>query len=371
MSTNSGHLYDPLSAAAYPLDAPRWRSDSGGLLSLAWNGSWGPDVVKSRTATLWRYREALPLANDANIISMGEGFTPLLATSRQNRKVWIKQEQLFPTGSYKDRGASVLISKAKELGIRQVVQDSSGNAGCAIAAYCARAGIACDIYVPEKTSPAKLAQIRSYGARLVLVPGTREQTALAALEAARNTYYASHCWNPFFLHGTKTFAYEIWEQLGGKAPHALVLPVGNGTLLLGAFIGFTDLLQWGYVDRLPRLIGVQSANCAPLAQAFAREVEAPWPIEKQDTIAEGIAIAEPVRGREILQAVASSGGHFITVSEEEIATVWRELALQGFYVEPTAAAGIAGLDRYLNKTPESEIIVSAFTGHGLKSPTGH
>lgn len=371
MSSNLGCLYDPESAATYPLDAPRWHSDSGGLLSLCWHGSWHPDTIKTRAATLWRYREALPIANDANIISMGEGFTPLLSTSRQNRQVWIKQEQLFPTGSYKDRGASILISKAKELGIRHVVQDSSGNAGCAVAAYCARAGIACDIYVPEKTSPAKLAQIRSYGARLVLISGTREETALAALEAARKLYYASHCWNPFFLHGSKSFAYEVWEQLEGKAPDTLVLPVGNGTLLLGAYIGFDDLLKWGYIARLPKLIGVQSANCAPLAQAFAREAEAPWMIEKRDTLAEGIAIAEPIRGREILQAVARSGGHFITVSEAEIASAWKELAQQGFYVEPTAAAGIAGLDRYLNKAPESEIIVSAFTGHGLKSPSAH
>ncbi len=363
-------LFAAATGETYGLDEPRWRSDRGALLSLRHTGRWAPKDLPRRPATLWRYREALPLRHDENIVSLGEGFTPLLRLQRKNRSVWIKQEQLFPTGSYKDRGATVLISKVKELGIRQVVQDSSGNAGCAVAAYCARAGIACDIYVPEKTSPAKLTQIRSHGARLHLVPGDREQTATAALEAAQTSYYASHCWNPFFLHGTKTFAYEVWEQLGGRAPDTLVLPVGNGTLLLGASIGFSELLDWGYVQRLPRLVGVQAVHCAPLAQAFAGGGQ-PVLVGKKETLAEGIAIAAPVRGGEILAAVRASGGWFITVTEEEISSTWRSLAAQGFYVEPTAAAGIAGLDRYLAGATPQECIVAAFTGHGLKSPGDH
>jgi threonine synthase len=369
--TWTGYLFDPLTDERYPLDEPRWRSDSGGVLSLAIPGFWNPDDLGHREHSMWRYRESLPIQDEQNILTMGEGFTPLLTWNRRGKKIWIKQEHLFPTGSYKDRGAAVLISKVKELGIRQVVQDSSGNAGCAIAAYCGRAGIACDIYVPADTSPAKLMQIRSYGARMHLIPGSREDTAAAALDAARKKYYASHCWNPFFLHGTKTFAYEIWEQLGQRGPDALVLPVGNGTLLLGAYIGFTDLIQRGLIDKLPKLIGVQSGHCAPLATAFQQHATQPALIEKLPTLAEGIAIATPVRGAEILAAVRDSGGYFITVDETEILSTHRALALQGFYVELTAAAAIAGLDHYLELVVETETIVSVFTGHGLKSACEH
>ncbi|MEM9982561.1 MAG: pyridoxal-phosphate dependent enzyme, partial [Bacteroidota bacterium] len=157
-----------------------------------------------------------------------------------NFKIHLKLDFLFPTGSYKDRGASVMISKVKELGIDKVVQDSSGNAGASVAAYCAKAGIACDIYAPKCTSQAKLTQIKMYGATLHLIDGTREDTAQAALEAAQKSYYASHCWNPYFFQGTKTFAFEIAEQMGWKAPDTVILPAGNGTLLIGAYIGFRE-----------------------------------------------------------------------------------------------------------------------------------
>ena len=161
---------------------------------------------------------------------MGEGFTPLEEIELDGHRVLLKIDYLFPTGSYKDRGATVLISKVKELGIRKVVEDSSGNAGSAIAAYCAKAGIECEIYVPQATSPEKLVQIQAYGATLKRVEGSREKTAEVAMGAASKFYYASHCWNPFFLHGTKTFAFEIWEQMDGKVPDVLILPVGHGTL---------------------------------------------------------------------------------------------------------------------------------------------
>jgi threonine synthase len=284
-----------------------------------------------------------------------------------DRRVWVKQDHLFPSGSYKDRGSSVLISKVRELGIGRVVEDSSGNAGCAIAAYCAQAAIRCEIFVPADTSPAKLAQIRAYGAVLRAIPGSREDTARAVLGAAEKEYYASHSWNPFFFHGTKTFAFEVCEQLGWKAPDTLVLPAGNGTLILGAYIGFDELRREGIIQDVPRIIGVQSANCDPLARAF-REKQTEIPrIEKRDTLAEGIAIAEPIRGKQILEAVEKTKGEWISVDEEEIRRAIRFLAGQGFYVEPTAAATIAGLNRYLRRDPGDEKIVSVLTGHGLKS----
>ena len=165
-------LFCTTCASTYPLDAPRWRCDCGGVLDLDYEPAFDRARIAARKPTMWRYREALPLPDGAGIVSLEQGFTPLLEVPVAGRRVWVKQDQLFSTGSYKDRGAALLISVAAALGIERVVEDSSGNAGCAIAAYCARAGIACTIYVPQDTSPAKVAQIRMYGARLCRVPGT-------------------------------------------------------------------------------------------------------------------------------------------------------------------------------------------------------
>jgi len=352
---------------SYSADLPRWSCDCGGVLDLDFQPSFDIRTIANRRPTMWRYREAFPINQDTDIVSMDEGFTSLLEIAVGGKRVLIKQEQLFSTGSYKDRGASVLISKIRELGITEVVEDSSGNAGSAIAAYCARAGIKCHIYVPAKTSPAKLAQIRSYGAKLNLIPGSRENTAEAALLAAENLYYASHSWNPFFLQGTKTFAYEVCEQLGWGVPDTIVLPIGNGTLLLGASIGFDELKSAGVIKKTPKLIAVQAANCAPLYEMFSKNLNNLPSIEVSDTIAEGIAVAKPVRGLQILDAVRQSGGHFITVSDNEIKQSLEEMCSQGFYIEPTAAATIAGLEKYLGRAESDELIVSAFTGHGLKA----
>ena len=301
------------------------------------------------------------------MVSLDQGYTPLLETEVAGRTVWVKQDQLFSTGSYKDRGAAVLISHVKALGLREVVEDSSGNAGCAIAAYCARAGIACTVYVPASTSPAKVAQIEAYGATLCRVPGTRQDTADAVLAAAQTTYYASHSWNPFFFHGTKTYAYEVCEQLGWAAPDTAILPAGNGTLLLGAAIGFRELRAGGAIDRLPRLVAVQAGNCAPLYRAFHGLPDA----APTATVAEGIAIPKPVRGPQILDAVRESGGTLLAVSEQEIARAHASTCRQGFFVEPTSAATIAGVAQVVRAAAPGEVIVSVYTGHGLKAAGKH
>ena len=212
---------------------------------------------------------------------MNEGFTPLEEIAFDGNRTLMKIDYLFPTGSYKDRGATVLMSKMKEWGVQKVVEDSSGNAGSAIAAYCAKAGIECEIYVPQYTSSEKTVQIQAYGATLRKVQGSRERTAEVAMEAASKIPYASHCWNPFFLHGTKTFAFEVWEQMDWKAPDVLVLPIGHGTLFLGAYIGFKELKEAGMIKRIPRLVGVQSASCAPLYRAFKRGWGEPRPVAKK------------------------------------------------------------------------------------------
>jgi threonine synthase len=298
---------------------------------------------------------------------MKEGFTPLEEITFDGNRTLVKMDYLFPTGSYKDRGATVLISKMKEWGVQKVVEDSSGNAGSAIAAYCARAGIECEIYVPQGTTSEKTVQIQAYGATLRKVQGSRERTAEVAMEAASKIPYASHCWNPFFLHGTKTFAFEVWEQMDWKAPDVLVLPIGHGTLFLGAYIGFKDLKEAGMIRRIPRLVGIQSASCAPLYQAFKKGWRETRPVEKKETVAEGIAIAEPVRGRQILEAIHRTDGEILAVTEKEIGMALKEMGRKGHFIEPTSAATIAGLKKYLKKKSRRETIVSTLTGTGLKS----
>jgi threonine synthase len=352
---------------SYPVDDIRWRCDCGGVLDIDFQPAIDFAAITAAGDGLACYRSVLPLDSTTEIISLGESLTALVPVSIDSREILIKQDHLFPTGSFKDRGAAVLLSQIKSLGIDRIVEDSSGNAGAAIAAYSAAAEIACDIYVPDSTSPAKLAQIAAYGATLHKVPGNREDTAAAAQQAESTGFYASHCWNPFFLQGVKTFAYEVVEQLEGKIPDTLVLPTGNGTLLLGAYIGFRELQAAWIIADLPRLIAVQTENCAPLFHEYHDDSNKIGSSSVQTTIAEGIAVARPIRGRQIIDAVRRSQGDFITVSETEIDAALNEILRRGFYIEPTAAAAIAGVRKYLQHAGRDELIVTAFTGHGLKA----
>ncbi|MFC8511240.1 pyridoxal-phosphate dependent enzyme [Streptomyces sp. NPDC057411] len=304
--------------------------------------------LASRVNSLWRYEEALPLATaaapapQASRVTLGEGRTPLVPLTGTGRgTVSAKLDFLMPTLSFKDRGAVMLAELARRLGPETVIADSSGNAGTAVAAYCARAGLDCAVYVPEGTSPKKLEQIRAHGARTVVVPGDREATARAARAAADEpgVFYASHVFNPHFLHGTKTYVYELWEEAGGRLPDTLVLPVGNGTLLLGAALAVEELYGHGLVERRPALVAVQAGAVAPLAAAFhAGAAEPAAPAAVRPTLAEGIAIAAPPRAAQILSAVRASGGTFLTVTEEQIRAAQLDLARRGLYVEPTGVA---------------------------------
>jgi threonine synthase len=351
----------------YPVSPSVWRCDCGSFLDLEFKPKFPIKKILKRGPTLWRYREAIPISRDENILSMGEGFTPMEAIEFNGHRVLLKIDYLFPTGSYKDRGATVLISKVRELGIKKVIEDSSGNAGAAIAAYCAKAGIECEIYVPQATSLGKLIQIQAYGAILKRVEGSRERTAEVAMEVASQIYYASHYWNPFFLHGTKTFAFEIWEQMGWKAPETLILPIGNGTLFLGAYIGFKELKKAGMVEKIPKLVGIQSAFCDPIYQAFQKGWKKVLPIEKKETIAEGIANANPLRGGQILEAIQETGGEILVITDEEIGEALKEMGRKGHFIEPTSAATIAGLKRYLRRKGREETVVSTLTSMGLKA----
>lgn len=298
-----------------------------------------PASLKSLTGrvnSLWRYAETLPLGTPT--VSLGEGRTPLVPLCDG---VSAKLDFLMPTLSFKDRGAVLLAELARRLEPARVIADSSGNAGTAVAAYCARARLPCTVYVPEGTSAKKLEQIGAHGARLEIVPGDREAAARAAREAADSpgTFYASHVFNPYFLHGTKTYVHELWEDLGGRLPDALVLPVGNGTLLLGAALAVTELHNAGLIERRPLLYAVQAAAVAPLARAWeegADDLIGTTPAAP--TLAEGIAIPRPPRARQILRAVRDSGGAFTTVTEDQLRHAQRDLASMGLFVESTGVA---------------------------------
>jgi threonine synthase len=326
------------------------------------------DEIETGDCSLWRYRAMLPVKYEGSVISLGEGFTPLVETQVYGTRIHCKLEFLAPTGSFKDRGTAVLVNMLGWMGIKRVVEDSSGNAGASLAAYAARSGIEAEIYVPAYASPNKLHQISIYGAKLVKVEGPRERAAEAVQEAAaQGAYYASHYYNPFTLEGLKTIAYEIWEQLGWHAPDNLVLPVGQGTLLLGAYRGFKDLLAAGLIEKLPHLFAVQAEPCAPLYEAYQRNMNDAFPIEKKETIAEGISTARPVRGRQLLAVVRETGGTVLAVSDEETLRARDELARRGLYVEPTSAVAIAALLQLRALIKLEEITIVPLTGSGLKS----
>ncbi len=314
---------------------------------------------------VWRYRDWLPPVDP---VTLGESQTGLVEVRDSGRTVWAKLEGGLPTGSFKDRGATVTVSWMREHGVRELVVDSSGNAGASFAAYAARAGLRLRVFAPADASPAKLLQIRAHGAIVVSVPGPRSAAGDAAKRAiegaAADVAYASHLWQPTFLAGTATFAYEVFEQLGRRAPDAVVVPLGGGTLLLGIHIGFARLLAAGLIARVPRLVGVQSVACAPLAQAFRTAALDAVAVDPGPTIAEGIRIARPPRARQILAAVRETGGDIVEVTDDEIRTSLRQLFAQGLYVEPTSAAAHAGLTR---ASGAGETVIVALTGHGLKA----
>ncbi|MEU9885716.1 threonine synthase [Sphaerisporangium sp. NPDC051011] len=345
--------------------AGRWRCDCGGLLDLPLAPARWP--AATGVSSLWRYLDAgdVPWRE----VTLGEGGTPLV---EEGGGLYLKMEFASPTGSFKDRGAVVLVALARALGAERLVADSSGNAGTAVAAYAARAGVPAQIFVPAGTSEKKLLQIRGHGAEVVVVEGSREDTAAAAIARVEETgaFYASHVYNPYFHEGTKTYSLEIFEQLGGVVPETLVLPAGNGTLVLGAHRGFAELRAAGVIDRVPRIVAVQAELCAPLAAAWSAGEKEPRAVRPGGTVAEGIAIAGPARGSRILEAVADTGGVFVTVGEDEIAEAHAALAARGLWVEPTGAVSYAAVRRLRaegSPLVAAGPVVAPLCGSGLKA----
>ncbi|MCZ6677284.1 MAG: threonine synthase [Candidatus Poribacteria bacterium] len=358
-------------STTYPIDAIRYRCDCGQPLELQKSEIGFPiDQIARRSNTLWRYREALPITDEALIISLGEGMTPLVPFEHPTHDHRLKLDFVFPTGSYKDRGAAILLSKVRELGVREVVEDSSGNAGAAIAAYSARAGLDCTIYCPASTSKGKLTQISMYGAKLKLIEGNRAATTQAVLQTAESIYYASHNWNPFFLEGTKTVAFEVAEQLGWKAPDHVICPVGFGSIYLGLYIGFRELHAQQVITKLPRLLGVQSAACPPIYTAYAeKQSQIERSPQTYETLAEGITSELPIRAEAIINAIRETNGAFTIVDEEEIKAGIKILAAKGIYIEPTSAVIVKAFDKFVagGIIREGDLTVSILTGSGLKA----
>lgn len=320
-------------------------------------------------AGLWRYASQLPVDQP---LTLGEPITPLLAVDGYGPDLRLKLEGALPTGSFKDRGAAVLVRWLTEHAAKTAVIDSSGNAGAALAAYCAAAGLSCDVYAPSTAAPGKLSQVAAYGATLHRVAGPRQAVADAAMTAAEadpDAVYASHAWSPLFLAGTATFAFEVWEQLGGAAPQAVVVPVGAGTLLLGVAHGFDALRAAGLAAHVPRIYGVQADGCAPLAAADQRGAAEPVDVTVRDTAAEGVRIVRPPRGRQVLHAVRRSEGHILSVSDSALWQAHRTLGALGVYAEPTATLAVAGLDTLLARSwiDDGETVIAAITGTGLKA----
>lgn len=356
----------------YPADQPRWRGDNGGPLAFEPLPGIGREQIDAAVNSQWRYRAALPdpLAR-IDPVTLGEGRTPLINRTFDGIDVGLKLESMNPTGSFKDRGVAVMVTALRHHGIDRALEDSSGNGGSSVAAYCAAAGIEAHILVPAATSPNKIVQSRWHGAHIELVSGTRQEVADEAVRRADTTFYASHNWHPHFLQGIKLIAYEIWEDLGFRSPAAVLVPAGAGSLVLGCATGFGELYRAGEIERVPRILVSQPENCCPLVTALeqgsAEVVEKQW----ATTVAEGTAIAKPVRDREVLQAIRDSGGAAVAVPEDELLPAVGELAGTGLFVEPTSAQVVPALRqlRAAGEISAADTVVAVLTGSGLKA--GH
>lgn len=318
----------------------------------------------------WRYAAMLPVVSPKHKrVTLGEGWTPLIDDEWNGLPVHWKFEGLMPSGSYKDRGISVMINWLLARGVTTVMDDSSGNAGASLACYAARAGLSARIFVPESAPEPKKAQIAVYGAELIEVPGPRS-VATQAAEAAQDgdAIYASHAWHPACLLGFMTNAWEIWEQLGRRIPDWYVTPCGYGGLFLGAWRGFQRLYDCGIIDHLPRMVAVQADPITPVVDAFHEGWETVRPRRTigPKSLADGIAVEQPVRARSILSALRHSNGTAIAVSNDEITQARQQLAEQGLFVEPTSATAAAALNHLRPHIQPGETVVVNLTGLGLK-----
>jgi len=349
----------------YPQDGTPYLCPScGGIFDMTEMPTLDPQQVDS-SGGIWRYRHTFGLPEGAPTVYLGEGDTPLVSTTIKDRTIHLKLEFLNPTFSFKDRGTAVLVSFLRSRGVQEAMDDSSGNAGSSFAAYAGRAGMKARVFVPAYASGPKRVQIGAYGAEVVAVPGPRSKASEAVREAAlKRGVYASHALMPQGLPGYATVAFELVEQLG-EAPGTVILPVGQGNLLLAMGRGFQMLKSAGIIQQPPKLVGVQALACAPLWAAYHPEKVSPGEIQEGETLAEGVRIRSPYRSDALLSVVAASQGDLIAVVEDDILPGQRELAQRGFFVEPTSAIVWDGLMQVIDSVPDPVVVV--LTGAGLKA----
>lgn len=343
------------------------KCDCGGLWKLDYKApKFDLSLVDKDVWSIFRYRAFMPLEGEQwREVTLGEGMTPVI---QFNEDVLLKMDYFMPTLSFKDRGAAVLIAHCMAIGVDSVVQDSSGNAGNSVAAYCGKTNIECEIFVPEGTSPKKIDMIKSHNAKVNVVPGTRDDCANAcrAKVDKEGIYYANHVYNPFFYEGTKTYIYEVYEQLK-RIPENIFVPLGNGTLFIGIVKALEELLESNIIDKMPNIIAVQSENCDPFSKAVLTGETHPAKVTPQPTMAEGIAIGEPMRGDEILEYAYKHNIEIITAPEERILEARAILAAKGIYCEHTTAATYAAYLKYCELNGKTSDTLIPMCGAGLKS----
>ncbi|KND59918.1 Threonine synthase [Candidatus Burkholderia verschuerenii] len=291
------HYVEPLSGTTYPLDTPRWCSDDRRPLLISPLARMSRDNIVRQLRSQWRYRASLPV-EIVSPISMGEGCTPLIQKAWDDHRPHFKLEWFSPTSSFKDRGTTVMLSMLRQQGITSVLEDSSGNGGASVAAYGAAGAMRVKIVAPAHASPAKIAQMRAYGAEVQLVDGPRQTCEDEAVRQSASIFFANHNWQPFFLEGTKSVGYEIWEDLNFQAPDNIVMPAGAGSNVLGCYLAFSELMRAGQIQKIPKLFVCQPLNCSPIDASFQAGVTTPVAREIRKTVSEGTAIAHRLRPTE-------------------------------------------------------------------------
>ena len=335
------------------------------------------ESLAGRRADLWRYREVLPVDDDANIVSLGEGWTPLLPAERLGKKLglerlYIKDESQNPTQSFKARGMSAAVSMAKELGARKLAVPSAGNAAGALAAYAARAGLECFIFMPDDTPRANVVECEQTGAHVTLLAGliTDCGAEVARRKEAEGWFDVSTLKEPYRVEGKKTLGYELAEQLNWELPDVIIYPTGGGTGLIGMWKAFAEMEEMGWIgSKRPRMVTVQASGCAPIVRAFDEGKRFADEFPNAETVASGLRVPKAIGDFLILDAIRASNGTALAVSDDELIAATRELgAAEGIFCAPEGAACLPAL-RKLQASGEvkaDEQVVLFNTGAGVK-----
>jgi threonine synthase len=329
--------------------------------------------------SVWRYRDLMPIRDQSKIVTLKEGGTGLHQCKRLGKalglkELHVKNEGENPTGSFKDRGMTVGVTKAAELGVKSVICASTGNTSASLAAYAAKAGLHCAVLIPSgKIAYGKLAQAMIYGSKVLQVRGNFDQALdiVFKLSEKHGSIYLLNSINPFRIEGQKSLGFEICEQLNNESPDRIIVPVGNAGNISAIWKGFTEFHNLGFVKKLPKMTGIQAVGSAPIAEMIKKGSNEIKPVVKPETVATAIRIGAPVSWKKAVKAIRDSGGTAETVTDDEILAAQKTLSrLEGLFVEPASASSIAGLKKLVENgtVDKNERIVCVTTGHGLKDP---